>query len=132
MENKLSESLSNYLEIIYEEELKSSFKVQPNTIAEKLSVTRAAVTKATEKLASNGYIIKVHYGDVTLTDLGREIAKASNERTKTIYNFLKNLGVNENDAIAQSRKLAYVLKDEIYLKLKDSLETNSQKTPTNL
>ena len=132
MENKLSESLSNYLEIIYEEELKSSFKVQPNTIAEKLSVTRAAVTKATEKLASNGYIIKVHYGDATLTDLGREIAKASNERTKTIYNFLKNLGVNENDAMTQSRKLAYVLKDEVYLKLKVSLETNNQKTPTNL
>ena len=41
MENKLSESLINYLEIIYEEELKSSLGVQPNIIAQRLKVTKA-------------------------------------------------------------------------------------------
>ena len=122
MENKLSESLVNYLEIIYEEELKSSLGVQPNIIAQRLKVTRAAVTKATEKLASSGYLKKIYYGDVNLTDEGKVIAKKVYEKLNSICKYLINLGVEKLDAEIQGRKLVGVLKDEIYLKIKDSLK----------
>ena len=122
MENKLSESLINYLEIIYEEELKSSLGVQPNIIAQRLKVTKAAVTKATEKLASSGYLKKIYYGNVNLTDKGKEIAKKVYEKLNSICKYLINLGVEKLDAEIQGRKLVGVLKDEIYLKIKDSLK----------
>ncbi len=121
MRIKLSESLINYLEVIYEEELKSSLGVQPNVIAQRLNVTRAAVTKATKKLASCGYLRKVYYGDVNLTDEGKELGKNLYEKLTSIHNYLLSMGVEESDAESQSRKLVTVLEDKIYFKIKDSL-----------
>ena len=68
MEKKLSQSLEDYLEIIYKK-IKENKKVKAVDISRQLNVSRASVTEALNKLAEKGYINYEKYGDILINEL---------------------------------------------------------------
>ena len=71
---KNSASKEDYLELIYEfSSSKSDFKAVD--IAKKMNISRASVSEALQKLASQGYIVYEKYKPAVLTDKGRELAE---------------------------------------------------------
>ena len=71
--NKLSESLEDYLEVILD--LESERKVaRAKDIAEKMKVQRGSVTSALKKLEEKGLINYEPYSFITLTEKGKTIA----------------------------------------------------------
>ena len=69
MNNGLSQSLEDYLEIIYNE-IKKNSSVKAIDISRQLNVSRASVTEALNKLAQKGYIDYEKYGTVEITKKG--------------------------------------------------------------
>ena len=54
-EKKLTSSIEDYLETIYEQ-LEKTQKIKAVDIAKKMNISRASVTEALQKLAQKGYI----------------------------------------------------------------------------
>ena len=74
MKNKLSQSLEDYLEIIYNK-IKENSSVKAIDISRQLNVSRASVTEALNKLAEKGYINYEKYGEIIINELGIKKAK---------------------------------------------------------
>ncbi len=68
-------------------------------IANALCISRASVVKMLKSLSNKGIILKPHYGDVMLTDLGVKKANDIYIRYTLIYNyFIKYLKVDADNA----------------------------------
>jgi Mn-dependent DtxR family transcriptional regulator len=57
-------------------------------LATKLDVSKASVNKALSTLKRAGLVEQPHYGDITLTDDGREYASSILDRHHVLYHFL--------------------------------------------
>ena len=87
---KLSESLEDYLETIFE--LETSNKVaRAKDIAEKRGVLQGSVTGALRALADKGLINYKPYSFITLTDKGELISKEITRSHAVISDFLQNI-----------------------------------------
>lgn len=88
--NKLTASLENYLKAIYAivQEHKAA---RVKDVSNYLSIGAPSVSEAIKLLVNSGYVNYQPYGIITLTDKGEQTATELNERTKVIYNFLKNV-----------------------------------------
>ena len=87
---KLSESLEDYLETILE--LETNHRVaRAKDIAEKMGVLRGSVTGALKALADKELINYAPYSFITLTDRGRKIAAEVRRRHSVIRDFLQRV-----------------------------------------
>ena len=83
----ISNSMKEYLEAIYELS-KSNKSVRTTDIARRLGISKPSVNKAVGALKAKGYVTHVPYGDVVLTDEGREIAEMGGMKNSMIKRFL--------------------------------------------
>ena len=71
---KENESREMYLEVIYELEQQQEV-VHSVDIASRMDFSKPSVSRAINVLRKNGYIAHSPYGDVALTEKGRELAR---------------------------------------------------------
>ncbi|MCP4721524.1 MAG: metal-dependent transcriptional regulator [Desulfobacteraceae bacterium] len=117
-ENKLSESLEDYLETILELQTNNTV-ARSKDIAEKMDIKRGSVTGMLKKLAAQNFINYEPYGYVTLTPSGKKIAKEIEARHVFLKDFLfRVLGVDEQTADATACRMEHAMNKQIFKKFK--------------
>ncbi len=123
---KLSKSIEDYLETILLLEKQTAKTVKSVDIASSLNVSKPAVTKAMNELKELGFINKDLYGEISLTNEGRDMAEKVYDKHKTINTFLQRLGVSKETAEIDCCNLEHAISDETLQKLKEFLKKQSQ------
>lgn len=119
--NKLGESLEDYLETLLLLEAKG--RIRCVDVAKTMNVSKPSVNKAMKVLKEKGYVEQETYGDIFLTQEGREIAKEVLLRHETVSKFLiEVLGISEAVAEEDACHIEHALSDETFLKLKKFTE----------
>ena len=110
---KIQESAEDYLEniLILSE---SKEKVRSIDIVKKMNLSKPSVSVAMKKLRENGYINMDSDGYITLADEGRKIAEKIYERHVFISQWLEDLGVQKDVAMADACRIEHVLSDESF------------------
>ncbi len=107
----IQSSGEDYLETILELESGSGF-VRSVEIARKLGVSRPSVNKAMNILKDAGMIYHEAYGDISLTEKGRERANQTVKRHRVIKTFLMDiLKIDETTAEEDACKMEHVISD---------------------
>lgn len=117
MNEKLSESLENYLETIAF--LKRENKIaRVKDISKMMGVKNSSVNIALNVLSERGYVIHERYGYVDLTDKGQIIADDIQKKEDLLFSFLHNvLGVEKEIALKDACKMEHTISDETLAKL---------------
>lgn len=118
MEEKLTKSVEDYLEAIYVIEITGNGIVHSLQVAKNLNVSKAAVSRAMDKLIEDGFVEKHLYGDIHLTEKGREIGSKVYEKHTTIKQFLLNIGVSEENAEIDCCKIEHTICNETFEQIK--------------
>lgn len=113
---KLSQSLEDYLEIIFNE-IESKKTVKAIDISRKLNVSRASVTEALNKLNEKGFINYEKYGLILITEAGIEKAKQIVLKHKELTLFFENLGIESKEAESVACKFEHIITDNIKEKI---------------
>ncbi len=91
MAEQLTESYEDYIEAIYKLSETSGRGVRSVDVACELGFSKASVARAMKNLREAGYIDQQHYGDIMLTEKGKEIGKAVLTRHRTLTRFLAEI-----------------------------------------
>lgn len=119
--SQLSQSIEDYLEAIYILEIENQ-KPKSVEIARRLGVSKPAVNKAMNELLKLKYIEKEPYGDITLTESGRKIAKGVYHIHTTIRDFLVQIGVSYKTADVDCCLIEHVISEETLSAIEKSLK----------
>ena len=110
---KLSASLEDYLEIIYNG-IESNCTVRAVDIAKELNVSRASVTEALNKLSAKGLINYGRYQTITITDMGWKLAQDVVNRHSSLSSFFSDvLGAGEVVAEQDACRIEHIISAEL-------------------
>ena len=114
---KLSESLEDYLEAIYNEvKLKGEAKV--TDISNILNVKKASVTGALINLKNKGLINYEPYSSITLTKTGEKHALEIIKRHTVMCEFLENiLNLSKEEAVENSCKMEHIMSEKMFKRM---------------
>lgn len=118
----IRESAENYLETIL---ILSRDKgsVRSIDIASELGYAKPSISIAMKKLREDGYIIvEQPSGYITLTDKGMTIAETMLERHRILSNFLVEIGVSEETAVADACRIEHVISAESFTAIKNAMD----------
>ena len=90
-------------------------------VAKKMNVSQAAVNKAMKILVGQGYV----YEDgkhLYLTDEGKKYAEAVYEKHCIIRDYLRDLGVSQENAEADACHMEHVISEETFQMMKKALK----------
>lgn len=122
--NKLSSSMQDYLEAIYELEL-SENQVRVTDIANRLKIAKASVNQTIGKLKEAGLIRQQAYGPVELTSQGRELAGKIVQRHRKLRKFLVEvLGVDQTTAEEDACRMEHAVSSQTMDRLTEFLSNN--------
>ena len=114
---KLSVSLEDYIEEIYNQVLKSG-QAKVTAIAEALNVKKASVTGALNTLSEKKLINYAPYSPITLTDDGEKIAKNILTKHENLSEFLiEVLGIEKQEALETACKMEHIVSDKLFLNM---------------
>ncbi|MPM13182.1 Transcriptional regulator MntR [bioreactor metagenome] len=116
-EEVLSSSMEDYIEMIYRISFNSR-EIRVNELSEALNVQPPSTTKMIKRLSREGYVCYEKYGFIKLTDKGNDIGEYLLKRHKTIYEFLKIIGI-EKDLLEQTEKLEHAINENTLLRIKE-------------
>ena len=126
MYNK-KESIEDYLEKIYMLKEKQEH-VRAIDLANFMSFSKASVSIALKKLKSYGYVeVNDVDGNISLTQEGEKIARATYERHTIISQTLIAMGVSEKAAYEDACAIEHILSDETFEILKKNYYKNIKK-----
>lgn len=114
-EEMLSSSMEDYIEMIYRLSCKSN-EVRVNDLSDALNVQPPSTTKMIKRLSKEGYVFYEKYGLIKLTQKGIDIGSYLLKRHKTVSDFLKLIGVNDN-LLEQTEKLEHAINEETLIKI---------------
>lgn len=115
-ENKISASLEDYIEAIYQIE-KEKELVKAIDLAKRLDVKRSSVAEAIKNLAKKE-LVTYENNILNLTEEGLKIAKEVIKRHNTLSDFFeKILGVENKEAQINACKVEHVLTKNAFDKL---------------
>ena len=121
---KLQESGENYLETVLILEGKNG-AVRSVDVANYLGVSKPSVSRAMNVLKAAGLITQESYGDIYLTDAGREKAGAVVERHHLIAEFLmQTVGVDREIADRDACRIEHVISPETEKGMRAFIEAN--------
>ncbi len=75
-------------------------------------VSNATVNRTVGRLVRDGYAATEPYGPIELTEKGRRLAEASQQRHDTVIAFLRALGVSEETALIDSEGIEHHVSQE--------------------
>ena len=112
----IHESAEDYLEVILmlKERLGT---VRSIDIAHEKNYSKPSVSIAMKRLRENGYIEMDPEGFITLLPPGEEIAQRIYTRHRLLSQFLRNLGVSEENAAADACKIEHDISVETFDRL---------------
>ena len=109
---KLSQSLEDYLEIIYNK-IQENDKVKAVDISRELNVSRASVTEALNRLKEKKLINYEKYGEILITDNGIKKAKEIVSLHKELTEFFVNLGIDTKEAEDTACKIEHIVSKNV-------------------
>ena len=116
MQEKLSSSLEDYLEVIYNF-IKKNEKVRAIDISRELNVSRASVTEALKKLADKNLINYGRYDVISMTDEGKMQALGVIEKHETLhYFFEKIMDLDADEAAETACKIEHIISENVFNK----------------
>ncbi len=111
---KLSESLGDYLEAIYNEVVKKG-EAKVTDISNILNVKKASVTGALISLKNKGLINYEPYSSITLTKSGEKHAEEIIQRHTVMCEFLENiLNLSKEEAIENACKMEHIMSEVMF------------------
>ncbi len=96
--------------------------LETTLVAEMLNISKPAVHQMGHELIDRGYITRKDYGDMTLLPAGREIAKSTLKRHRTLKAYLLSIGVSEETAEHDCCLMEHVVSDETLHAMVSSME----------
>ena len=102
--NKLTESMEDYLEMIY----RNKDNIHVSGIADKLNVKPSSVSKMINKLKEYGFVNGDKYGSITLTQEGINMGKYLLWRHNILVKFFKKLN-KKNYLLEQVEKIEHFI-----------------------
>ena len=90
-------------------------------VAERMQVSKSSVTSKVKKLHKQGYLIHTPYRGMTLTELGRNVARTMKERHETLRRLLVILGLPNEVAKNDAERIEHGLHPETVRKLRKLL-----------
>lgn len=124
---KLSVSLEDYIEEIYNQVLKNG-QAKVTAIADALKVKKASVTGALNILADKKLINYAPYLPITLTGEGEKIAKNILTKHENLSEFLMEvLGADKEEALETACKMEHIVSDRLFnnmVKLTEYVKSN--------
>lgn len=101
-------SMEDYLEQIYLLITTKGY-ARVSEVAEILGVRSSSVTKMTQKLDQENYLIYEKYRGIRLTKYGEEIGKALVDRHELLENFFRLINVEDNQIYKEVEKVEHHL-----------------------
>ncbi len=115
-------SQEDYLTTIYRN-VNDVGEIKPNTLAEKLDISNAAVTDMLRKLSRDGLVNYKKYKSIRLTNKGEQYAKNMLRRHRLWEVFLhRTLGMSWDKVHDEAEKLEHSSSDELINLLEEFLE----------
>ena len=115
-------SKEDYLSAIYKYR-ETNGTIKANQIAEKLSITNAAVTDMLKKLSKDGYVDYKRYHGIKLTNNGEEYAKNMVRRHRIWEVFLHQIvGVPWDKVHEEAHNLEHSASDELINRMEEMLD----------
>jgi DtxR family transcriptional regulator, Mn-dependent transcriptional regulator len=115
-------SKEDYLRIIYKHSDESG-EIKANKIADKLSISNAAVTDMLKKLAREGQIVYQKYKSIRLTDKGKNYAKDMVRRHRIWEVFLNQIvGMPWDKVHDEANNLEHSSSDELINRMEEMLD----------
>lgn len=106
----------NYIETIYR--MSATQSVKPSVLADSLGVKRASVTRLIKTLVDKGLVLHQSHGDIALTPLGEELARAIVRRDECLTRLLVEIcGMDPERADPEVHRLEHVIGDEVLVRL---------------
>ncbi len=119
---KNSASKEDYLELIYELSA-SDADFKAVDIAKRMNISRASVSEALQKLASQGYLVYEKYKPAVLTEKGREVAEKVYHKHNVLCSFFKKfLKLSEDESQINACRIEHVITDSAFEKIKNIVE----------
>jgi len=126
MEEKLTKSLETYL-LAIDSLLEDKKSIIVKDVAKYLNFGGATTSDAIKKLKEKGYVNYEPYGNITLTDLGKETITVKKYRHNTIKNFLnKVLDIDVKKAEYNANQIEYSMTDDVLARLVHFLDFMEQ------
>lgn len=123
---RLSASLEDYLKEIYLLHQESQ-EVRVTDIAKRLGISKPSVNRAMNTLKEMNLLQHEHYGTITLTEAGMDIAKNILDTYKVLYKFLTEvLGVDEDTASKEAHLMEHAIGKSTRKKLKKLIKTKKK------
>ena len=114
---KLSSSLEDYLETIYNEVQKNGF-AKVTDISRILNVKKASVTGALNSLTAKKLINYAPYSSITLTERGELMAKEIFKRHEIMADFFaKLLLLTPEEAALNACKMEHIMSEEMFTRM---------------
>ncbi len=117
----LQESGEMYLESIYILTGKSN-AVRSIDVCEYMGYSKPSVSRAIGLLKSGGYVTVDDDGHLSLTEVGKEVAKKIYERHTMLTELLVRLGVPKEIAAEDACKIEHVISDETVEAIRNHVE----------
>ncbi len=117
-EAHLTEVAEDYVELIGDL-IAQQGEARLTDVAERLGVTQATASKVITRLRRDGLVENKRYRSIFLTERGRELADASRERHRIVFEFLMALGLDEAVARADSEGIEHHVSDVTLTKLRE-------------
>jgi len=113
VKEKLSSSLEDYLEVIYNF-IQDNQKVRAIDISRELNVSRASVSEALKKLADKTLINYSRYETLSLTEEGKNYALEVLGKHKSIQKFFEEiLGAGHEESCENACRIEHVISKDI-------------------
>ncbi len=118
--NSLSESIEDYIEQLYLDDLIDNRGVRITDLAEAMNVSKASANDAVKRLKKLGFVEHEKYRQIYLTPKGKEKGAQIYDRHKTITRFINEiLGVDQEIAEQDACSIEHILSEETFLCMKD-------------
>ncbi len=121
---KLTASLENYLETMLF--LEADNVIRTTDVANKMGVSKASVNKAVNQLKDLNLLSHDHYGGISFTDEGLEIAKSVARKHAILVKFFtKVLNIDEEIAVEEACEIEHILSNQTVSAIEKLCNDNS-------
>ncbi|MBE6134888.1 MAG: metal-dependent transcriptional regulator [Erysipelotrichaceae bacterium] len=97
--------------------------LETTRMAKKLGISKPAIHQMGHELINKGYITRIDYGDMSLTEEGRKIAKSILHRHQVLKDFLLSIGVDEQTAEDDGCEMEHIISEATFEAIEKKLNS---------